>query len=94
MPAGRKFAAFLKKKTGEFHEIEEEGEKEKGKEGEDDDEAFTAKMANKHKTWSKEKAEDYYELIGLPDLRWRATADEIKASCMSFHLFMFISCFF
>lgn len=86
-PAGRRFAGFLKKKTGEFHEIEEEKEEDKKEEG--DDAAFTAKMANKHKTWSKEKAEDYYELLGLGDLRWRSSADEIKASCM-FASFSFV----
>jgi DnaJ family protein C protein 2 len=77
-PAGRRFAAFLKKKTGEFHEEEENKQEETG--NADQDAAFSAKMANKHKTWSKEKAEDYYELVGLGDLRWRANAEEIKAS--------------
>ena len=59
----------------------------------EEDADFTARMAHKHKTWSKEKAEDLYELLGLGDVRWRATADEIKASCMFFISLLFIYLF-
>jgi len=79
--AGSRFATFLKKKTGEWNDLDEvQAGDEQDKKQEGDEEAFTAKMANKHKTWSKEKAEDYYELMGLGDLRWRANAEEIKAA--------------
>jgi len=77
-PAGKRFAAFVKKKAGEFHDEEEEKQETTGNAEEDAD--FTARLAGKHKTWTKEKAEDYYELLGLGDLRWRANADEIKAA--------------
>jgi hypothetical protein len=72
----------VKKKKGEFHDDEEEHREEEDAGTAEEDADFAARLAHKHKTWSKEQKEDYYELLGLGNVRWRATADEIKASCM------------
>jgi len=77
-PAGRYFPVFVQKKRGEFHDEEEEVKEEAAGGAGEDDEALRGKLSHKHKTWSKEKAEDYYELLGLTDSRWRATAEDIK----------------
>jgi hypothetical protein len=33
---------------------------------------------------------DLYEILGISDLRWKATQDDIKAACTKHHFYSFI----
>ena len=53
-------------------------------EDEAEEEKFKGKFKQKH---TLAKSDDFYEILGLGDLRWRATAEQIKAACNAFNSF-------
>eukprot|EP01132_Coremiostelium_polycephalum_P000496 gene496-624_t len=92
-PVGRQFEIIWKKINRDEVEVlgqsdDDDSSSTKNKEdgGNDDDQdensesfkAFKEKYQKSHKEWAKQKETDHYEVMGLGDLRWRATEKDIK----------------
>lgn len=76
-PAGKQYEKVLRKLAGHHEEEEEEA----ASSSEDEDEESFKEFARKHKDLVKRDTDDLYALLGLTDLRWRATNDQIKSAC-------------
>lgn len=92
--AGRHYSAFIRKYLGIEEDFEDEKAKESIKKDEEKEEAENISAEDKKKYEQKRhkkllQSDDYYDILGLGHLRWKATDEDIRKACNNKQLYYF-----